>query len=169
MIDTERYKLLHGPYEAPLARYGTTLFCELRGEVVVTGMSAGRIPWPMTRKGRCRPAFILCGDLAKAVKQEAAIAICYWFGVTPQTVTKWRKALDVPETNEGTRRLRQDQFDEILPEPARAEARKRANSPEAKAKKAAYRKGKPAHPNALAALKARKGRRASEVTRRKNQ
>jgi hypothetical protein len=48
------------------------------GEVVVTGMSAGRIAWPTTRKGRSRPAFILCGDLANAVKQGAAIAICYW-------------------------------------------------------------------------------------------
>jgi hypothetical protein len=82
-------------------------------------------------------------------------------------VTKWRKALDVAATNEGTRRLRQDLFDEILPEPDRAEGRKRTNLPEANAKKAAYRKGKPIHPNALAALKARKGRRASEETRRK--
>lgn len=157
MINAERYKLLHGPYRAPRVRYGKTLFCELRGEVVVNGMSFGRIAWPTTRKKRSRPAFILCGDLVRAVRRESALAICYWFGVTPQTVTAWRKALGVPTTNEGTRRLRQDLFDEIVPQPAREKGRRRASAPEANAKKSATRKGKPIHPNTLAALRARKG------------
>jgi hypothetical protein len=51
MNDAERYKLLHGPYKAPRVRYGKTLFCELRGEVTVDAMSAGRIAWPMDTEG----------------------------------------------------------------------------------------------------------------------
>lgn len=93
MIDAERYKLLQGRYRPPRCRMGSVLFCELRGDVVFNGMSAGRIAWPTTRKGRARPAFILCGDLVKAVQRESATAICYWWGVTAPTVTKWRKVL----------------------------------------------------------------------------
>lgn len=76
MNDAERYKLLNGPYRSPRCRLGSILFCELRGEVVFNGMSEGRIAWPTTRKGRTRPAFILCGDLVKAVQRESATAVC---------------------------------------------------------------------------------------------
>jgi hypothetical protein len=67
MIDRERFKLLHGPYKAPRCKLGRVLFCGMRGEVVVKGISAGRIPWHMTRGRRGRAAFILCGDLVRSV------------------------------------------------------------------------------------------------------
>ena len=104
MHDQKRYKLLHGPYRAPRCRIGSRLFCEVRGEVIVCGISGARIPWPIGKRGRAR-SLVVCGDLAKAVLRESNIAICYWFGITAQTVSKWRKALDVPQVNEGTRRL----------------------------------------------------------------
>ena len=104
----ERVALLHGPYRTPEVRIGrTVLVDEVRGlEVVVVGLTDARIPWPIgkPRHGRAR-APVVFGDLERAVRLEANQAVCYWFGVTPQTVSKWRKALDVPQANEGTHRL----------------------------------------------------------------
>ena len=58
----------------------------------VVGLSNGRIPWPLgsslRRGGRC---FIVYGALARAVRLEAGIAVAYWWGVRPDTVSKWRK------------------------------------------------------------------------------
>jgi hypothetical protein len=50
MRDADRYRLLHGPYTAPALRRGDRAVCHFRdGAVIITGWSAGRIPWP-----RCR-------------------------------------------------------------------------------------------------------------------
>jgi hypothetical protein len=166
MNDRQRFKLLHGRYKPPRCRIGCKLFCELRGWVTVRGMSAGRIAWPRTKVKRAW-AFILCGDLARAVRRESAIAICHWWGVTPQTLTVWRKALEVPPVNEGTRRLHVDYTPERLPPEVQEAARKKASSPEANAKKSAWRKGRPIHPNALAALERCRGQNPSKAARRK--
>ena len=32
-------------------RIGRTVFCEVRGEMVVTGMTDAPIPWPVGKKG----------------------------------------------------------------------------------------------------------------------
>src|SRR5262249_31301022 len=101
MHDADRFKLLHGPYKAPPSQLGSLLFCEIRGWVTVKRISDGPIPWPQTIVKHSR-AIILCGDLVEAVRRESNQAISYWWGVTPQTVTVWRKALDVPRFNEGT-------------------------------------------------------------------
>jgi hypothetical protein len=46
----DRVRLLFGPSEAPALRRGDLAFCLLRGcDVIITGRSNGRIPWP-----RCR-------------------------------------------------------------------------------------------------------------------
>src|SRR5205085_1288020 len=84
--------------------------CELRGGVVVTSISDARIPWP-----RCRAVegthgggsgLLLAGDRVRAVRQESAAAVMFWWGVSCSTVWGWRKVLDVTKTNnEGTRRL----------------------------------------------------------------
>ncbi len=55
----------------------------------------------------------------------------------------WRKALGVPQVNEGTARLHRDYTPYRLPPEVQERARRRANSPEANAKKAAYRRGRP--------------------------
>jgi hypothetical protein len=103
-------------------------------------MSDGRIPWPVTRVKKAS-AFIIHGDLVQAIRQESATAVCYWWGITPQTVTKWRKALDVPTYNEGTRRLWSELASEFLTPEVQERARAKANSPEANAKKAAAKVG----------------------------
>src|SRR5438045_3875477 len=115
MHDADRYRLLHGPYRMPRCRLGGRLFCQARGWVVVKRISTGPIPWPQTIVKHSR-TFILCGDLVKAVQRESEIAVAHWWGVTEQTVWKWRKALGVPRTNEGSRRLWRDHFDERIDE-----------------------------------------------------
>ncbi len=100
----ERTRLLHGPYAAPTCRVGDRLLCERYGESVVAEMSAGRIPWPICRAPG-RPRLILCGDLARAGRVESEAAVAHWWGVDKATVCKWRRALGVPKSNAGSRRL----------------------------------------------------------------
>src|SRR5947207_13628825 len=92
-----------GPYHPPPCKVGGTLFCEMRGTVKVCGLSDSPVPWAFTRGGRRgRPSPILGGDLVRAVRVEASLVVCHLFGVTPQTVSKWRKALQVPHATPGT-------------------------------------------------------------------
>jgi hypothetical protein len=50
MTGRDRVRLLFGPYRPPALRRGDRATCLLRdGDVVITGWSGGRIPWP-----RCR-------------------------------------------------------------------------------------------------------------------
>ncbi|MCE9607043.1 MAG: hypothetical protein K8U03_19330 [Planctomycetia bacterium] len=70
-------------------------------------ISNGRIPWPLGRiRGNSNRALIVYGALARAVRREANQAICFWWGVTAQTVSKWRKALGVFEQTKGDRAVR---------------------------------------------------------------
>src|SRR5215204_4098243 len=117
MPDADRYKLL-GTYRTPKVRVGRVLTCGAQDcDVVVTGYSDARIPWPRGRvkrrhaRGGARPAggaggLVVCGALAEAVRRESNQAVAHWFGVNPNTVSVWRKALAVRRTNEGTGRLR---------------------------------------------------------------
>ena len=84
MDDTDRYKLLFGPYRAPRCRVGRFLNCAIRGRVKVYAISDGRIPWPLTRRadGGGRAMLIVCGDLARAVRQESNQAVAYWWSVS---------------------------------------------------------------------------------------
>jgi hypothetical protein len=92
MTDADRFKLLFGPYHPTHLRNGDGVFCELRGQVVVRGMSAGRIPWPTTtwphRRGA--PVLIVCAGLAEALRREFGIAVCHWWNLSPGTVSKYR-------------------------------------------------------------------------------
>jgi len=102
-----RHQLRFGSYTAPRFRYGTTVTDACRGDVVVVAISNGRIPWPLGRvRGNSNRALIVYGALARAVRREANQAVCFWWGVTAQTVSKWRKALGVVEQTEGDRAVR---------------------------------------------------------------
>ena len=104
MRNSDRLRLLHGPYRPPKVRSGQKLFCEIRGTVMVGGYTDAIIPWPRMKKGG-RACLILCGDLVRAVRLEANQAIAHHFGISCSTVTKWRAALDVPAYNGGTRQV----------------------------------------------------------------
>lgn len=111
----QRYQLLHGPYAPPAVELGDELECEIRGPVIVRAWSEGPIAWPLACRGG-NPAYILCGDLIRAVKDESSIAIQHWFGVGKSTVCRWRKVLKVKRANEGTSRLHRAYQPETLTE-----------------------------------------------------
>jgi hypothetical protein len=106
----DRCRLLFGPYRPPRLRPRDRATCLARDcDVVVTGLSAGRIAWP-----RCRAlgthgggsGILVDEELARAVRTESAAAVGYWWGVSVSTVAWWRRALGVTRTNnDGSRRL----------------------------------------------------------------
>jgi len=51
MSDDDRFKLLFGPYRTPVFKYGDDAFCELRGDVILCGLTDAPIPGP-TGKNR---------------------------------------------------------------------------------------------------------------------
>jgi hypothetical protein len=110
MTDADRYRLLFGPYKAPALRRGDRALCLVRDcLVVVTTWTAARIPWPPCRAldgGRGGSGLLVNEDLARAVRTEAAAAVCYWWGVSHGAIARWRKALGVGRSDSpGTRRL----------------------------------------------------------------
>jgi hypothetical protein len=153
MIDSERFKLLYGPYMPPKCRVGDKLPCEYRGrEVTVTGMTDAAIPWPCRRWNR-NATPILCGELIRAVRTESEMAVAHHWGVSQTTVWQWRRALDVPRMTNGSRRLLIDHAAETLTPEVRAKAREAMHSEEVRAKLSALRKGRRQHPNTTAAFR----------------
>ena len=84
MTRDARVHLLHGPHRAPPLKRGDRAACLFRdGDVVVTGWTDARIPWP-----RCRlpgghgggSGLLVDGELARAVRSESALAVRYWCG-----------------------------------------------------------------------------------------
>jgi hypothetical protein len=144
MREADRFKLL-GTYRTPRVRVRAVLSCEVRDcDVVVTGYTDARIPWPVgyPRERGGSPAPVVYGALAQAVGRESNQAVCYWFGVTAQTVSKWRKALGVGLTNDGTHRLRSDYTREPWAVRARRKAVGKARDPDRRRKIAEARRGK---------------------------
>jgi hypothetical protein len=167
MDDADRFRLL-GTYQTPRFRIGQRVRCLVRGEVVITGMTETPIPWPIGKVGLGRSLVVYQG-LAKAIRRESNQAVCYWWEVTPQTVSKWRKLLSVPRATTGTSRLHSEY---ATSEPAIIEGRRKAHAkardPERCRKIAEAKRGKPRPPHVREAmLKASLGRRHSEESRRK--
>jgi len=170
MHDVDRFKLLHGPYRMPRCRVGRLLRCTLRGMVRVVGISAGRIQWPQCRVGgKDRGgmlAMVICGDLERAIRTESNQAVAYWWGITPYTVSQWRKRLNVGRYTEGTQRLQREVFVETLDNGAREKLLASLYSPGRAAKIGAAHRGKKPPPEAVErARRANTGRRRSAETR----
>lgn len=152
MRDSDRFKLRFGPYLMPMFKYGQVVFCEVRGEVTIVGLTDAKIPWPMGKRGHTK-TFVVFAGLADAVRKEANLAVSHWFGLTPQTVTKWRKALDVPPITLGTEALMRDH---VTPKRKRAMRKARGPSyrdPERNEKIRQARLGKPRPKRVIAALR----------------
>jgi hypothetical protein len=95
-------------YKTPKFRYGAIVFDEVRGDVEIVGLSDAPIPWPIGKKRNAK-SLVVFKDLVRAIRSESNATVCEWWGITPQTVTKWRNALGVERINAGTsRRLRQN-------------------------------------------------------------
>jgi hypothetical protein len=105
MRNTDRYRLLYGPYRTPTFRFRDAVICERRGEVAIVGLSGGRISWPVGERNG-QKSLVLIGDLARAVRRESVAAVMYWWSASRWMVGQWRQALGVGALNEGTSALR---------------------------------------------------------------
>src|SRR5262249_6630757 len=118
--------------------------------------------------GRSR-ALAVYADLAKAVRRESVTAVSYWWGVSDQTVTKWRKEMGVGPMTEGTTRLKSASAKDsrgVAGGVKKAVAK--AGDPERRRKIAAARRGKPRPKHVVEAVrKAHIGKPHSEEARRK--
>jgi hypothetical protein len=165
MRDADRFKLL-GSYRTPRVRLGTVLSDEVRDDdVVVVGYSDGRIPWPVGRRRgfRGRGGLVVYGGLAEAVRREANQAVAFWWGVTQNTVSLWRQALDVKSENQGTHSVRRGYGAEEWFAGVRAKGRAARWTEERRAELSAQFKGRKYSPAALANIRAglNESRRAS--------
>jgi hypothetical protein len=169
MTNADRFRLSFGPYRAPRFRYGDVVRCAVRGEVVIVSLSAGKIPWPIgQRRGSTARSFIVYAGLANALRKESNIAVCHWWGVTAQTVSKWRKALGAGPSTEGTRRLKREYAQEEPIVAALKKAQSKAKDPARRAKIAAARRGKPRPRHVIEAMRrGRLGKPQSDETRKK--
>lgn len=134
-------KLRFGNYRAPPFKYGEKVDCLARGEVTIWGQSDGRIPWPIGKKGSAL-SLVLYGDLAKAVRREAAVAVRYWWGISSRTIWKLRSSLGIRVT-EGDRLLRKDYMTPKHNRRMTVAATAVAALPDRRAKIAASKLGKP--------------------------
>jgi hypothetical protein len=161
-----RYKLL-GTYCTPAFRYGQRVDDLRRGDVRIVGLSASRIPWPIGQTTRAK-SLVLYRDLARAVRRESSLAVCYWWGVGAEAVWKWRKALGVPAKTEGTLARHTAHGKSRAGRKAVAAMHATARDPGRRAKIAAAKLGKPRPAHVIAAVrKANLGRPLSAETRRK--
>jgi hypothetical protein len=168
MRDKAKTKL-HGRYRAPRLHIGSKVNCEVRGELRILGVTDAPIPWPLGAGARGgAKSLIVYGDLVRAVRRESSSAICHWFGVNDQTVTKWRKVLGVPERNYGTRKLWEAHAAAGGFWPGVKAGTAKAADPARRAKIAAAHRGKRHSPQSIE--KTRRGllgRKHSAATRRK--
>ena len=173
MVD--RFKLIAGPYSAPPFELGDVVTDELRGDVRITAISDGRIQWPKGRRldqTGGHAGLVLFADLARAVRTESNLAVCHWWGITGQTVTKWRRALGVEITTAGTRKLRQEHGAQEWFQAARGKAHEKSRNAKAdqsrRAKIAKAKRGKKRPASVVEALrKANLGKTLSAETRAK--
>jgi Ni/Co efflux regulator RcnB len=173
-MTADRYRLL-GTYATPAFSYGDVVTCEVRGDVILCGLTDAPIPWPLGKrrgKGARARSLIVFGALADAVRRESAQAVAHWWGVTAQTVSLWRKALSVGPVTEGTHELRSAQGHEPEAVAARLKAVELSHDPEAdqgrRAKIAAALQGKPRRPEDVAlSHAAHRGAKRSEEARKR--
>ena len=167
MHNRKRFQLHFGPYRTPSFRYSAKVQDEVRGEVSIVGLTDAPIPWPVGKTTRAK-SLVVYKNLAKAVKRESAQAVAHWWGVTGQTISKWRRLLGVTGMTEGELRLRQTYGQSDWFKRAQRKAWTKARDPIRRAKIAESRRGKPRPPHVIEALRqANLGRSHSEDTRRK--
>jgi hypothetical protein len=97
MRASDKVKLLGGPYRTPALRVGQRATCVYRDcDVIVTGWTDARIPWPLCkRQGRAGPGLLVEEELARAIRTESATALRHWWGVGVALVTMWRRSFGI--------------------------------------------------------------------------
>ena len=165
MVD--RFRLL-GRYKSPTFRYGQRVKCAVRGDVQIVGISDAPIPWPVCL-GPGGKSLVVFKGLARAIRRESINAVAHHWGVTGQTVTKWRRRLGIVGTmTNGTLKLKERYGETDWFKAAQRKAWSRARDPERRAKIAAAKRGKPRPAKVRAALlKTHKGKSLPAVVRKK--
>ncbi len=149
----DSHKLRFGSYATPRFRYGQRVSCAVRGEVIIVGLSAGRIPWPIGYvEGNSNRMLVVYRGLERAVRKDAAVAVCHWWGVTAQTVSRWRSVMGVEQATEGSRQLRAEHGKRNWPKVGKRLLSK-AHDPERAAKISAAKMGKPRPPHVIEAMR----------------
>jgi len=102
-MPSDRTKLLAGPYRPARLRKGARAFCYYRDtDIAITSWTNGRIPWP---RGRAldlitgMPSYLVDEEMVRAIRNESAVALRHWFGVSSTLIVKWRAALGVTRLN----------------------------------------------------------------------
>lgn len=88
-----RTDLIGDPYTPPPAKLGRCAWCFLRRRtVVISGWTDAPIRWPRcgVRGQHGGSGLLFTGDLIKAVQTESALALKHWWGVSANTVWRWR-------------------------------------------------------------------------------
>lgn len=152
MTITERFKLRFGPYATPRFRYGKFVWCAMRGKVKIVSLTDAKIPWPVGKTKRAK-TLVLYRDLVKAIRRESNQAICHWWGVTPQTVTRWRKALGIDRVTPGTSELFGRFFNSPRGRQAMKKAWEKARDPKRRHKIAEAKRGKKRPRHVIEALR----------------
>jgi hypothetical protein len=96
----DKVRFVGGPYEPPFVPIGGWLRCMLRGRLQVGGYSNSLIPWPVA--GNHPRQLVVCGDLAKALRTESRLAVCFHFGISPQTVSEYKRQLGIERLTAGS-------------------------------------------------------------------
>ena len=171
MRSATRYKL-HGTYRTPRFRFGARVQDATRGDVRIVRLSDAPIPWPIGKAishTHGNLALVVYRGLARALKRESIQAIAHHWGVSPQTVVKWRRRLGLTgKMPAGTTVLRSKYFHEPWADEMRRKAWAKARDPVRREKIAAAKRGKPRSMETIAKMRAAAtGKRASASTRRK--
>lgn len=104
-------------YHTPRYQYGDIVTDAVRGEVIVTRTSDAPIPWPMAKlPGGRKPGLVVSAGLLEALRTESSVAICHHWGVTGQTVSKWRGLLGIERNTSGAKQLWRKRMFPRLPE-----------------------------------------------------
>jgi hypothetical protein len=74
MPRVDRHKLHFGPYRTPRFKYGSKVECLARGELTITKLTSGRIPWPIGQ--RRTYSLVLYRDLARAGVAKPHAPLC---------------------------------------------------------------------------------------------
>jgi hypothetical protein len=162
-------QLRFGPYDPPRFEYGDVVSDELRGDVRIIGMTDAPIQWPTGRRLDTKGGaggIVLFAGLVDAVRLESNQAVAHWWGVTGQTVTKWRRTLGVDRTRGD--HIRSQQVGHIAYPFARPALLAKSRDPQRREKIAESRRGKKRPQHVIEILRAANtGRKPSEESRRK--
>src|SRR5688500_16838345 len=107
MRPTSPTPLLFGPYRPPpRIRRGSIVQDAIRGNVVMVRWSAAPLRWPIGRQPKEPSGLIVTDELVRALKSESGLAIYYWWGIMPSTVTRWKQSLGIKEPTAGSKVLK---------------------------------------------------------------